>query len=120
MPRLLRSSETAGCGATIELDNKDWVFVSIAQSGVLVRFMDMKGGLIKKLLSSWLGPKLYDEKNVFKNAKTAQSLSVIYPQLPELTFINPVLTAFANAIWHCKSAAEVAVTLNEALKDATS
>jgi len=37
MPKLLRSSETVGCGATIELDNGEVVYVSIAQTGVLVR-----------------------------------------------------------------------------------
>ena len=37
MTKLLRSSETAGCGATIELDNGEVVYVSIAQTGVLVR-----------------------------------------------------------------------------------
>jgi hypothetical protein len=35
MPTLLRSSETAGCGATIKLDNGDVVNVSIAQISVL-------------------------------------------------------------------------------------
>ena len=75
---------------------------------------------MKVLMSSFFGPKLYNERNVYKNAKTAQSLSIIYPELPALTFKNPVLTAFANAIWHCRSAAEVSVTLNEALRDATS
>jgi hypothetical protein len=115
MPKLLRSSETAGCGATIELENKDLVFVSIAQTGVLVRFMDMKGGFFKGLLSNWFGPTLYNERNVYKNAKTAQSLSIMYPQIPELTFKNSVLTAFANAMWHCKSASEVATVLNDAL-----
>jgi hypothetical protein len=120
MPKLLRSSETSGCGATIELDSKEVVFVSIAVTGVLVRLIDIKGGRMKVLMSSFFGPKLYNERNVYKNAKTAQSLSIIYPELPALTFKNPVLTAFANAIWHCRSAAEVSVTLNEALRDATS
>ena len=27
---------------------------------------------------------------------------------------NPVLIVFANAIWHCRSAAEVCTVLNEA------
>ena len=39
MPRLVRWSETSGCGATIELDSKETVSVSIAQTGVLVRLM---------------------------------------------------------------------------------
>jgi hypothetical protein len=34
---------------------------------------------------------------------------------PSLSFKNPVLSAFANAIWHCSSAAEVSIVLNEPL-----
>jgi hypothetical protein len=59
MPKLLRSSETAGCGATIELDNGEVVYVSIAQIGVMVRLCDMRGGLVKSILSNFFGPKLY-------------------------------------------------------------
>jgi TPR repeat protein len=116
MPRLLRSSETAGCGATIELDNKDVVFVSIAQTGVLVRLINIRGGLIKNIMSNLFGPTLYNEKNVFKNAKTAEALSTIFPEETSfLSFKNPVLTAFANAIWHCSSAAEVSIVLNDTI-----
>jgi hypothetical protein len=116
MPKLLRSSETAGCGATIELDNGDVGYVSIAQTGVLVRKWDMNGGLIKSLLSNFFGPELYNESSVYKNAQTAQALSLIYPeQASPLTFKNPVLAAFSNAIWHCSSAPEVCTVLNEAM-----
>ena len=109
------SSETVGCGATIELDNGEVVYVSIAQTGVLVR-RGMNGGLIKSLLSNFFGPKLYNESSVYKNAQTAQALSVIYPeQAPPLSFKNPVLAAFSNAIWHCSSAPEVCTVLNEAV-----
>ena len=111
MPKLLRSSETAGCGATIELDSREVVYVSIAQIGVLVRLWDMRGGLIKSLLSNFFGPKLYSESNVYKNVRTAQALSVMFPE--RLRFKNPVLAAFSNAIWHCSSAAEVCTVLNE-------
>jgi hypothetical protein len=115
MPKLLRSSETAGCGATIELDNGEVVYVSIAQTGVSVRRWDMNGGLIKSLLSNFFGPKLYNEGSVYKNAQTARALSLIYPeQATPLCFKNPVLAAFANAIWHCSSAAEVCAVFNEA------
>jgi hypothetical protein len=115
MPKLLRSSETAGCGATIELDNGEVVYVSIAQTGVLVRRWYMNGGLIKSLLSNFFGPKLYNESSVYKNSKTARALSLMYSeQAPPLCFKNPVLAAFANAIWHCASAAEVCAILNEA------
>jgi TPR repeat protein len=119
MPKLLRSSETAGCGATIELDNGEVVYVSIAQTGVLVRKWDMNGGLIKSLLSNFFGAKLYNESNVYKNAQTARALSLMYPeQAPPLCFKNPVLAAFSNAMWQCASAAEVCAILNEAMAKA--
>lgn len=115
MPKLLRSSETAGCGATIKLDSGEVVYVSIAQIGVLVRHWDTSGGFVKTILSNIFGPKLYNESNVYKNAETARALSIMYPDhAPELQFTNPVLATFSNAIWHCASAAEVCVVLNEA------
>lgn len=119
MPKLLRSSETVGCGATIELDNNEVVYVSLAQTGVLVRLWDMRGGFIKSTISNFFGPILYNEKNVYKNAQTAQALNIMFPQqIPALSFKNPVLAVFSNAIWHCSSAAEVCATLNEALAKA--
>ena len=119
MPKLLRSSETAGCGATIELDNGEVVYVSIAQTGVLVRRWDINGGLIKSLLSNFFGAKLYNESSVYKNSQTARALSLMYPeQASPLCFKNPVLAAFSNAIWHCASAAEVCAVLNEAMAKA--
>ena len=121
MPKLLRSSETAGCGATIQLDSGEVVYVSIAQTGVLVRHWDMSGGLVKTFLSNFFGPKLYNESSVYKNAETARALSMMFPeQTSQLRFKNPVLAAFSNAIWHCASAAEVCVVLNEARGDSHS
>lgn len=115
MPKLLRSSETRGCGATIELDSREVVFVSIAQVGVLVRKIDIGSGPIKAVWSNFFGAKLYSESSVYKNAQTAQALSMIYPdQAPEVRFSNPALASFSNAIWHCGTAAEVCVVLNEA------
>jgi hypothetical protein len=52
MPKLLRSSETAGCGATIELDNGEVVYVSVAQVGVMVRKWDIHGGLGSRLITN--------------------------------------------------------------------
>lgn len=90
--------------------------MSIAQTGVLVRRWDMNGGLIKSLLSNFFGAKLYNESSVYKNAQTARALSLIYPeQASPLSFKNPVLAAFSNAIWHCSSAAKVCTVLNEAV-----
>ena len=119
MPNLLRSSETAGCGATIELDSKEVVYVSIAQSGVIVRLWDMHGGFFKNFMTNFTGPLLYNEKNVYKNAQTGMQLKLRFPQqAPELNFKNPVLSAFSNAIWNCASAARVAAVLNEAATNA--
>ena len=116
MPKLLRSSETFGCGATIELDSKEVVYVSIAQTGVLVRLWNRTGGLVRSIISNFFGPKLYNEKDVYRNAKVAQVLSERFPEQAScLSFRNPVLSVFSNAIWHCSSASEVCVVLNEAL-----
>jgi hypothetical protein len=109
MPKLVYSSEKLGCGATIELDNGDICMISVARVGVLVRCY--KKGMF---LGSFFGAKLYNEKNVYRAAKTAAALDEKYPQVPSLKFQNPVLTAFASAIWNCSSAAEVAIVLNEA------
>jgi hypothetical protein len=114
MPTLLRSSESTGCGATIKLDSGEVVYVSIAQVGVLVRRLDTNGGFFKSLISNFFGAELYNESSVYKNAQTAQALSMVFPNpAPELNFKNPVLAAFANAIWNCGSAAEVCTVLNE-------
>src|SRR3954453_11873666 len=115
MPKLIWSSETFGCGATIELDNKEVIILSIAQTGILVRRSDMQAGFIKRILSSFFGPKLYNEQIVYKNARTARALSVMFPQeTSALNFHNPFLGVFANAIWHCSSAAQVSIILNGA------
>lgn len=115
MPKLIRATEGAGCGATIELDSGELVFVSIAQIGVLVRKIETSRGLIRAIWTNFFGPNLYDEKNVYRNAQTAISLKAKYPDVPPaLNFNNPVLASFANAIWHCKTAAEICVVLNEA------
>jgi hypothetical protein len=63
-----------------------------------------------------LGARLYKQSDVYKNARTAQALSELYPDVAEplRNFKNPVLSVFANAIRHCRSAAEVCAVLNEA------
>jgi hypothetical protein len=117
MPRLVFSSEKVGCGATIQLDNGDTYLVSVAQSGVLVR--SYKKGFLSGLFGSFFGPILYNEENVYRAAKTAAALHSKNPQVAILQFQNPVLTAFANAVWHCSSAADVAITINEAVDQPT-
>lgn len=108
MPEILHFSETVGCGLTVRLDSGEPCLLSVAQSGVLV----------KKSRFGLLGAILYNEKNTYLAAKTAMALAAIYPQRLPLEIVNPVLSAFGNAIWQCSTAAEVARTLNEAVRTA--
>ena len=121
MPRLLRSSETMGCGATIELDTGEVISVSIARSVMVTLAWRKQDGLLKRLFSGY-GQKLYFEENPYKNAQTTEALLEIFPdRAPELSiknFKNPVLEVFANAVWHCSSAANVCAVLNGAAERA--
>ncbi|GEM_PF-4133241 len=111
MPKLVHHSEKVGCGATIELDSGETCMISVAQAGVLVR--SYKKGVVAALFGSFIGPKLYEEKDVYKAATTAMGLDNLYPdyRVP-IRFKNPVLGAFANAVWQCSTAADVSVTLH--------
>jgi hypothetical protein len=113
MPRLVYSNEKFGCGATIELDSHDVCLISVAQAGVLVR--SYRKGFFTAIFGSVFGPTLYNEKSVYLAAKIAASLDSMFPgSIPALKFQNPVLSAFAKAVWHCSSAAEVSIVCNEA------
>ncbi len=110
MPKLFRSSKI---GANIELDSGETIILSVAQEWVIVRLLDRKGGLLGELvsLSAFFGRAvLYNERSA---SPIAHVLSVRYPN-PALRFENTVLMAFANAVWHCSSAVEVARVINEA------
>ena len=113
MTKLLYSSETVGCGATMKLESGEICIVSVAQSGVSVK---SNRGKFAQLLAGLFGAVLYREKNVYKAAETAMALDMLFPQkgIP-VAFRNPVLNAFANAVWQCSTAAEVAITPNEAI-----
>ena len=71
--------------------------ISVARSGVLVKSYPGR--------FSFLGSTLYNEKN-FPETRTP------------VGFKNPVLAAFANAVYRCSTAADVATTLNEAVINA--
>lgn len=113
MPKLIYHSEKAGCAATIGLDGGEACIISVAQTGVLVR--GRKQGLIAALVGSFFGPKLYEEKDVYKAAVTAMALDTLYPdyRVP-IRFNNRILGAFANAVWQCTTMAEVSVVLHTA------
>ena len=105
MTRILRFSEKARCAATFMLDSGEPCRLSVAQTGVRVR----------KSRRGFMGPILYDERSVYRAAQTGMALDAIFPErkIP-IPIANPLFGAFANAIWQCTSAAEVARTLNEA------
>jgi DNA-binding FadR family transcriptional regulator len=42
------------------------------------------------------------------------ALDVMFHKTIPQSFQNPVLYAFANAVWNCPTAAEVGITINEA------
>ena len=98
-----------GCYANVRMDNGDPCFISVAQTGILV----------KKSKSGMFGPILYDNKNAYDAAMAAIALQFLYPKKrtpSEIT--NPILNAVLNAVLHCSSIAEVTLVLNEAVKDA--
>jgi hypothetical protein len=98
----------------IELDSKEFCIVSIAEVGVVVRAY-RAGGYFTQLVGSFVGPVLYREKDFYAAAKTAAVLATRFPeQDASLAFRNPVLRAFANAVWHCSNAPEVMLALNDA------
>jgi hypothetical protein len=102
-------SLTQGCGATVRLETGEPCMLSLAQSGVRV----------KKSQFGLFGPVLYNEKNAYINAQRTGALAYLFPfkRFPD-EILNPNLRAFLNAILHCHSAAEVCLTLNEAIQRA--
>jgi hypothetical protein len=98
-----------GCGATVRLESGEPCWLSIAQSGVLV----------KKSRSGLFGAVRYHEKVVYKNSLCGLALAYLYP---EKLFPDNVcdlnLRSFMNAILHCHNASDVTQTLNEAIETA--
>lgn len=70
MTELIRflDDDHKGRWANIRMDNGDPCWIGIAQTGILV----------KKSKMGLFGAKLYEEKNIYKAAKTAQALSEQY------------------------------------------
>ena len=91
------------CYANIRMGNGDPCYVSVAQTGVLV----------KKSKIGMFGAKLYEESNVHVAAKNAERLYGLYPDKTPADMTNPVLKAFTNAILNCRTLAEVTRVLNE-------
>ena len=96
-----------GRWANVVMDNGDPCWIGVAQTGVLV----------KKSRVGLFGAELYEQKNLYEAAQTAQALDSLFTEKltpPEMW--NPVLVAFANAVLHCGDLAEVTRVLNEAIE----
>src|SRR6266705_4927555 len=103
-------SSTRGCGATVRfIETGEPCMMSIAQSGLWV----------KKSRYGLFGSVLYHEKNAYINAQRTGALAYLFPdkRFPD-DISSPVLRAFLNAILHCHNAADVSITLNEAIPSA--
>ena len=100
---------SAGCFSNIRMDNNDPCFISVAQTGVIV----------KKSKLGIMGSKLYSCNDIYTAANTAKALHYLYPDntLPD-GFLNPVLKSFTNAVMHCSRISEVVIILNEAIQNA--
>ncbi len=93
-----------GHWANIRMDNGDPCRITISRRGISV----------KKSKVRLFGAKLYEEKNMYKTAKTAQTLSLLYTDnLTPAEMRHWVLKAFSNAVLHCRSLTEVITLLNE-------
>lgn len=98
--------DKSGRWASVVLASKEPCWISVARTGVIV----------KRSVLGLLGPKLYNESDVYKAAMTAKALAYLLPtRLLPGGFSNPVLSAFTNAAMHAVTAAEVCRVLNEAI-----
>jgi hypothetical protein len=106
MSRLHNFKDGKGsCYSNVRLENGDPIFISVAQTGVLVK---------KSKLGFW-GPKLYQSLTAYDAAATAQALHALFPNyLGANGLSNATLRSFTNAVLHCSTAAEVANALNTA------
>jgi hypothetical protein len=110
MTRLHSFKDNKGsCYANVRMDNGDPVFISVAQTGVLV----------KKSKLGIFGPKLYESRTVYDAAMTAQALDALFPDYVSMEgMTNAALRAFTNAALHCSTIVEVTRVMNTAVEEA--
>lgn len=109
MPKLLYHRNANGViGVSIRLDGGEKCWILYSRHGCIVR---RQGFLFH--------PRLFGETNLLAAADVAQALDFLFPNkaVPE-QFENYALAAFANAVWHCATLAEVKSTLNGAITEA--
>jgi len=97
-----------GCYANIRMDNGDPVWISVAQTGVV----------IKKSKLGLFGPKLFVSRDAYHAAKAAEVLDGQFDDtnIPEgYSFSNPVLKAIVKACLSCSRIEEFTLLVNEAV-----
>ena len=118
MPELFHIDEKHGCGATITLDTGQHCLVSIARRGVIVRSY-RSDSFLKGDFGSFFGPILFEQRGIYEVAKIAMLLDIEYADASSpLELNNPILHAFAKAIWLCASDEHVGNVLSEARANA--
>lgn len=96
------------CYANIRMDNGDPVWISVAQTGVV----------IKKSKVGLFGPKLFVSRDAYHAAKTAEVLDARFDDtvIPEgYSFSDPVLKALVKACLSCSRIEEFTLLVNEAV-----
>jgi hypothetical protein len=94
------------CWANIRMDNGDPIWISIAQTGVIV----------KKSKIGLFGPKLFVSQDVYHAAQTAKRLDQVYDNhsvISDCDISNPVLKAFVNTCLHCATIEQATIAMNE-------
>ena len=93
-----------GCWARVTLENGDPIWISVAQTGVVV----------KKSRLGLFGAKLYEQKKIELVASQAFNLDdeiMEYSTPPEMT--HPVLKVFTQVALESKTANHVAARMNQ-------
>lgn len=93
------------CWVTIRMENGDPIWVSVAQTGVIV----------KKTKIGLFGPKLFVSEDIYEAVRVASDLNDEFKTdlVPhDVLLTNPVLKSFVNAILHFDTVAQATVRLN--------
>jgi hypothetical protein len=95
--------------AIVRMDNGDAVYITVAKTGVLVRYSRI----------GFFGPKLYESTTMDDAATTAGRLQPLgNGHLTPPGMDHPLLKSFTKAVLRCSTVAEVSDVLNGA-SDAT-
>lgn len=98
-----------GCWSRVKLESGENIHIAVSQTGVIVKRSNI--GLF--------GAKLYEERNAYHAATTAQYLDISVDEYTTPTTMkNAVLRAFTQTALDSRTAAECAVRMNRALAHA--